>query len=137
MSSRTRAREQALQVLYLIDLSSIAPKEALQFFQMNFENHEDDLPFVEKLVCGVTEKRESLDSLIEETSENWKISRMPRIDRNILRLGAFQLIHCKDIPPAVAMDESIELAKRFGEDRTPAFVNGLLDRIFKEHVRSV
>src|SRR5262249_46532628 len=123
--------------LYLIDLSSITPKEALKFFQMNFENNEEDLPFVEKLVSGVAENRESLDSLIEKCSENWKISRMPRIDRNILRLGIFQLIHCKDIPPAVTMDESIELAKRFGEDRTPSFVNGLLDRIFKEHVRSV
>src|SRR5262245_52565261 len=122
MSSRTRAREQALQVLYLIDLSNIPPKEALSFFKMNFENHEEDLPFVEKLVCVVAEQRASLDTLIENTSENWKMSRMPRIDRNILRLGAYQLLFCKDeIPPAVAMDESIELAKRFGEDRSPKF----------------
>jgi len=132
VGNRRRAREQALQVLYLMDLSKISPNEALDFFKCNFDNHEDDYEFVKELVVGVSKHISEIDAKIEKSAQNWKISRMPRIDRNILRLGVYQILHSPDIPPAVAVDESIELSKRFGEDKTPAFVNGLLDRIFKD-----
>jgi N utilization substance protein B len=137
MGSRRKAREQALQVLYLIDLANTPAEEALGLFRANFESDADEFEFTAELVRGAVGHRADLDALIERHSENWKMSRMPRIDRNILRLGAFQLLHRSDIPAPVALDESVELAKRFGDAKTPAFVNGILDRIFRELPKQV
>ncbi len=137
MGNRRKAREQALQVLYLIDSTGMAADAALDLFRTNFESHEEDFDFVSELVRGVLTHLAELDALIEKHAENWKLSRMPRIDRNILRLGAFQLLHRDDIPPAVTLDESVELGKRFGEEKTPAYVNGVLDRIFRERPNRV
>ncbi|MFH1018623.1 MAG: transcription antitermination factor NusB [Pseudomonadota bacterium] len=137
MGSRRRAREQALQVLYLIDLTGMPGDAALNLFKTNFESEEEDFDFVCELVRGVLEHQKDIDELIEKHAENWKLSRMPRIDRNIIRLGAYQILHRDDIPPAVALDESVELGKRFGEEKTPAYVNGVLDRIFRERPNRV
>ncbi len=115
----------------------MAADAALDLFRTNFESHEEDFDFVSELVRGVLTHLAELDALIEKHAENWKLSRMPRIDRNILRLGAFQLLHRDDIPPAVTLDESVELGKRFGEEKTPAYVNGVLDRIFRERPNRV
>jgi N utilization substance protein B len=131
MGNRRRAREQALQVLYLIDLTGMTDESALDLFRTNFENDEDEFAFVSELVKGVQTDLAEIDALIEKHAENWKLSRMPRIDRNILRLGTHQLLRRSDIPPAVVLDESVELGKRFGEEKTSSFVNGVLDRIFR------
>ena len=132
MSSRSRAREQALQVLYLIDVSQVSPDRALELFQINFEDHPEDFSFVRQLVEGVADKRKNIDELIEQYSQNWKIFRMSRIDRNILRMGTYELSFSSDVPYAVAIDEAIELGKKYGDNQTSSFVNGVLDRISKE-----
>ncbi|HLG19703.1 MAG TPA: transcription antitermination factor NusB [Bdellovibrionota bacterium] len=132
MSSRSRAREQALQILYLIDLAGTPAEQALSMFRANFESNEEDFEFVKTLVQGVVTKKIALDALIESHSEHWRLSRMPRVDRNVLRIGAFELTGTPDVPTAVAIDEAIELGKKYGETRTPAFINGILDRISKE-----
>jgi N utilization substance protein B len=131
MGNRSLAREQALQVLYFIDLATPPADQALDLFRANFEFDESEGDFVRSLVVGVNQHQMKLDELIEENSDNWRLSRMPRIDRNILRMGAYELTHCSDIPHAVAIDEAVELGKKFGEAKTPAFVNGILDRISK------
>jgi transcription antitermination protein NusB len=132
MGSRRKAREQALQILYLIDMAATPAEEALSLFRANFESQEEEFEFAASLVRGVVQHGGGIDELIEHHSEHWKIHRMPRIDRNILRLGVFELMHCPDTPGPVALDEAVELAKRYGDTKTPAFVNGILDRVFRE-----
>jgi transcription antitermination protein NusB len=131
MASRRKAREHALQVLYLIDLAGTPTEQALELFRTNFESDGEDFNFVESLVRGVSAERPGFDQLLEESSEHWKVSRMPRIDRNILRLATYELLKCPETPAAVVLDEAVELAKRFGEAKSPSFVNGILDRIFR------
>ena len=92
----------------------------------------DETEFAQALVRGTLEDRDDLDGRIETASTNWRIPRMPTVDRNILRLGAFELRHRTDIPASVSMNEAIELAKRFGGAESRAFVNGILDRIAAE-----
>jgi N utilization substance protein B len=131
VGSRSRAREQALQILFFIDLTGTPAEEAFSLFRANFESQDDEVDFTRNLVLGISSRLADLDGNIEKCSENWRLSRMPRIDRNVLRIGAFELLHCPEIPPTVAMDEAIELAKKYGEERSPSFINGILDRIAK------
>ena len=132
MANRTKAREQALQILYLIELANTPIDEAFRLFRANFENSEQDFDFASTLVKGVLQEIAMIDSLMEKYSENWKISRMSRIDRNILRLGTYELKYTRDVPPAVAMDEAVELGKKFGDSKSSAFINGILDQIFRQ-----
>lgn len=85
--------------------------------------------FTERLVFGVGLELEQLDQKISEVSLNWSISRMLRVDRNILRMAVFEMLHCEDIPAKVSINEAIEIAKRFGSEESPTFINGVLDRI--------
>ena len=85
--------------------------------------------FAERLVRGAWERRVELDGLVGESSEHWKVERMPVVDRNLLRLGAYELLHPEDAPPAVVINEAVELAKRYGDADSGAFVNGVLDRL--------
>jgi len=94
----------------------------------NFELPEGAREFARKLVCGIIEHRVELDALLSEHATNWRLSRMAAVDRNTLRIGAYELNHT-DTPARVVLDEAIELARRFGADPSPAFVNGILDAI--------
>ncbi|MEZ4705292.1 MAG: transcription antitermination factor NusB [Bdellovibrionota bacterium] len=132
MANRSKAREKVLQILYLMELSSLSAEKAMEFFDQNFETHAEELPFIEHRVKGIETEKESLDKKIALASKNWKMSRMPKIDRNILRLASYELMFCKDIPTSVVINEAIELSKRFGEANTPKFINGILDRLAKE-----
>lgn len=91
-----------------------------------------EVEFAQRLVDGVSRHREDIDALIEQCSTNWRLARMPVVDRNILRLAAFELAHCDDIPPTVSCNEAVELAKRFGAKESRAFVNGLVDRMGRQ-----
>ncbi len=137
MGSRSRAREQALQILYFVDLTGTPAADALPLFRENFDSPEDDFPFAEQLVSGIQTNQATLDKALEDSSDNWKLSRMSRIDRNILRLGAFELLHCPETPSSVAIDEAIELAKKYGDEHSPSFVNGILDRISRESRKGI
>ncbi len=129
MTVRRRAREIALQVLYQIDLSQGDPRESLNRYFQNFRPSEKSREFCWRLVEGVTKKREEIDRLIEENAENWTLKRMAVVDRNILRLAAFELLYCPDIPFKVTLNEAIELAKAYGTEDSGGFINGILDRI--------
>lgn len=132
MSSRHRAREQALQILYLIDMSAKPATEALNLFRSNFEHNEDDFHFVQSIVEGVTQNTGEIDELILKHSKNWKLGRMARIDRSILRLAVFELRYCPETPGAVVLDEAVELGKAFGDTNTAPFINGILDPLARE-----
>ena len=132
-ASRHRSREVALQVLYAIDLARhdeaalpVAAEEMFESAGEHFELPEGARAFAKELVLGVASRRAELDALIARHAERWKISRMAAVDRNILRLAAWELLHT-DAPAPVVIDEAVELARRFGGDRSPAFVNGILD----------
>jgi transcription antitermination protein NusB len=126
---RTRARERALQALYQIDVASAGIEEALQSFWRSFEPTEREVQdLAEQLVRGVARDRRVVDELIEGVSTNWRLDRMAKVDRNVLRLAVWELAK-GDAPVKVVINEAIELGKKFGSESTGAFVNGVLDRI--------
>ena len=89
------------------------------------------MAFARELVAGVRQHREEVDALLEQTAANWSLKRMAATDRNVLRLGAYELLHC-DTPGRVAIDEAVELAKRFGSAQSAPFVNGILDKVMHD-----
>lgn len=141
MTGRRRAREFALQALYAVDTAGESGGPALSgLWASRLDDVEsagepvspEEAEFAKEIVRGVLEDREGLDRRIEAASLHWRLVRMPVVDRNILRIGAFELAHRADIPASVSINEAIELAKRFGGAESRAFVNGILDRIASE-----
>ena len=136
MAARRRSRHRAVQILYQCDLRGLAPDEALRSFyeglysEENQERPERD-QFMEDLVSGTLQRRDDIDKRIEEFSSNWRIERMSAVDRNILRLAIHEMIDHKN-PPAVIIDEALELARRFSGDASVSFINGVLDAVHKK-----
>jgi transcription antitermination protein NusB len=132
MSRRSRAREVALQILYADDLNPGRDLYASdQFLCRRLAPDDRLIEFGRSLVAGVRRNRGELDTLLAERAENWSLERMAVTDRNILRLGAFEILY-SDTPGQVAINEAVELAKRYGGRQSPQFVNGVLDRVLKE-----
>ncbi len=129
MTVRRRAREIALQVLYQLDISRGDPREAMDRYFDHFRPSDKARDFCRRVVEGVWSDREEIDRLIEENAENWTLTRMAVVDRNILRMAVFEFQHCPDIPFKASLNEAIELAKKFGTDESSAFINGILDKI--------
>jgi transcription antitermination protein NusB len=126
---RTRARERALQALYQIDVAAEGIDEALAAFWRSFEPVEREVrDLAEAMVRGVAEHRRQVDEAIEEASSNWRLDRMARVDRNVLRLAVYEFVGT-DVPVKVVINEAIELGKKFGSESSGAFVNGVLDRV--------
>lgn len=136
MARRSRAREVALQLLYELDRNPAALEQRDREFVESRLRGAALRQFAFDLVAGVRAKRVQVDQLIEQVAEHWSLGRMTPIDRSILRLATYEIIFCLDTPPKVAIDEAIELAKRFGTADSPRFVNGILDRIITNHPRS-
>ena len=129
MSRRSRAREIVLQVLYQDDLNPDQPEDIRQRFIHARLNHDVELvEFAERLLAGVRIHLQQVDQELEETAKNWKLSRMAATDRNVLRLGAYEILF-SETPDRVAINEAIELAKRYGTNNSSQFVNGVLDRL--------
>lgn len=147
MRKRTRAREFALQILYQLDIAHAAIDEVCEDFwlergdpvlssperkALDEDKRDADVrEYAERLVRGTVANVKELDKIIERFAENWEIGRMAYVDRNILRLSAYEMIHLDEIPVKVAINEAVELAKRYGESDSSKFVNGILDRIAK------
>ena len=129
MTVRRRAREIALQVLYQLEIGQGVPQEALTVYFENFRPSEKTREFCQRLIEGISHHREKIDRLIEENAENWTLKRMAVVDRNILRLATFELMHCPDIPFKASLNEAIELAKKYGNEDSGAFINGILDKV--------
>jgi N utilization substance protein B len=130
MRTRRKAREVALQVLYQLDVVNIHAGEAMDLFWGNFEASEETKEFSSHLVQGAWNHRDEIDKLIISCSENWSLGRMSRVDRSILRLAAFELLYCQDIPPKVTLNEAIDLGKTYGSENSGSFINGILDAIY-------
>ena len=134
MRNRTRARECALQMLYQADIRhSGAGLIKEDFWQADEPVEADVREFATTLFDGTMGHLPEIDGLIAKHADNWDMKRMAVIDRNILRLGVFELLHLDDVPPKVCINEAIELAKRFGDAESGKFINGILDAIHKKH----
>jgi N utilization substance protein B len=131
-AKRTKARERAIQALYQIDVAATDLDEALARFWRSFEPVEREVQLVaEQLVRGVAAQRREIDDAIEGVSTNWRLDRMAKVDRNVLRLAVYEL-RASDVPVRVVINEAIELGKKYGSESSGAFINGLLDRIAQE-----
>jgi len=135
MRKRTKSREYALQILYQVDLRRAPCAQILTEFWGSHEAPAEIRAFATELAEGTAAHLPAIDALITTHASNWDLKRMAVVDRNILRLGVFELRHLDDIPPTVCINEAIELAKRFGDAESAKFVNGILDAIHKAHVR--
>ncbi len=129
LSRRTRGREVALQVLYLLEQNASVDTHHVEQFLARRLRDPKLIAFTRSIVDGVREHLKHLDALISEVAENWRIDRMAAIDRNILRVGAFEMLYCPDVPAKVAINEALELAKRYSTAQSSRFVNGILDRL--------
>jgi N utilization substance protein B len=136
MRKRTKAREYALQLLYQLDVTRQSANSEIEAFWTYHEVSPEVQTFATQLVQGTVEHLTELDRLIAAHADNWEIGRMAVVDRNILRMGAYELLYREEIPPKVCLNEAIELAKRFGDEESSKFVNGILDTIHKTHARS-
>ena len=131
MSRRSRARAIVLQILYQDDLNPTQPQDVkIRFVNSRLKNNQELVKFADGLIVGVRENRDELDEKLSKIADNWRLSRMAATDRNVLRLGAYELLHT-DTPPPVVINEAIELARRYGSDQSAQFVNGVLDRLLK------
>lgn len=131
MRKRTQGRECALQILYQVEMNP--PPSLEEGFAAYWEGHDslsdESRSFAETLVKGTLNHLTELDAVIVKATENWELSRMAAVDRNILRFAAYELLYCSDIPPKVAINEAVNIAKKFSLEESGKFVNGVLDRI--------
>jgi N utilization substance protein B len=134
MGSRHQARERALQILFQYDIHG-KPGLWLEEFWKPLTADEETRAFAERLVAGVMDKKKELDRLIGTHAVNWTINRMHIVDRNILRIGAYELLWLDEVPAKVTMNEAIELAKDFGDEEAAKFVNGILDKVLATEPR--
>jgi N utilization substance protein B len=136
MRNRTKSREYAIQMLYQADIRHAEAPAILDAFWLDQDVTDEVKAFANQLFAGTLQHRADVDKLIEQHADNWDLNRMAVIDRNILRLGVFELLHVGQVPAKVCINEAIELAKRFGDAESGKFINGILDAIHKKaHVR--
>lgn len=156
MGKRRMAREMAVQMLYQRDLGDSEVPDVLRSFDVpgflteriqdeeelaappaprdaQMQEARDAFDYARRLVEGTLAHREEIDGLLRAQADNWRLERMPAVDRNVLRLAVYELMHELDVPKLVVLDEAVELAKRFGSEQSGRFVNGLLDGLLHSH----
>jgi N utilization substance protein B len=129
MGTRRKARELAVQLLYQHDLAKIASEEAMSLFWEHYPVNLEVREFCTQLVLGTLDRLTIIDDLLGEASENWSLTRMSVVDRNILRLATYELLDRPDIPPSVSLNEAIDIAKKYSTPDAAVFINGVLDRV--------
>lgn len=118
-----------MQALFYMDIHQNSSQELLERFCEYFSPPEKTRPFFFKLVNGVLATRTEIDVLIERYSENWQLSRMSFVDRNVIRIAVYEMLYCSDIPPKVSINEAVDIGKKFGTEESGAFINGIIDSI--------
>ncbi|HVJ91184.1 MAG TPA: transcription antitermination factor NusB [Labilithrix sp.] len=134
MGARRSGREAALQMLFQLEASGASAARTIELFwrastDVDFEPDPEGRSYADTLVRGVADNLADVDKRITQASQNWRLERMGRVDRNLLRMGTWELMAMKDVPRAVVIDEAVELAKTYGTEDSSSFVNGVLDRI--------
>ncbi len=118
-----------MQALFYLDMIGDESGESLDVFYGNFSPAKQAVPFFRKLVEGVRQSQREIDATIERFSSNWKLHRMPHVDRNILRIAVFEMLYCEDIPIKVSINEAIDIGKKYGTHESGPFINGILDSL--------
>ena len=129
MGSRRQSRELAMQALYYIDMSAYSEEDSLRLFSDNFELSQQSEDFYCRLIQGILRAKLEIDDIIRRFSNNWRLSRMACVDRNVLRIAVFEMLYCGDIPFKVSINEAIDVVKKYGTEESGAFINGILDSI--------
>lgn len=129
MGIRRRSRELAMQALFYMDIHQSTSQELLERFCEYFSPPAKTRPFFFKLVNGVLAARTEIDALIQRYSENWELSRMSFVDRNVIRIAVYEMLYCSDIPSKVSINEAVDIGKKFGSEESGAFINGIIDSI--------
>ncbi len=136
MSSRRKSRIIAVQLLYQIQLTDAEATDVIKLYWQNRETSAEIRPFAEMLVQNTTANLAAIDSVIQATSKNWKLHRMPVVDLSILRCATYEILYCEDIDAATSINEAVEIAKIYSTPDSPKFINGILDNIRKQHAKS-
>ncbi len=136
MRRRTKAREIAVQFLYQLDLRGVEVMDHLTEFVHGESEEKEVREFATRLASGSRRIQKEADERLREVTRNWDLGRMATIDRNILRMAVFELLHCPDIPPKVTINEAIEIGKKFSTANSGAFINGILDRVRLDGVKT-
>jgi len=129
MGYRRKSRELALQALYQAEVSGTEPLTRFALLCDNFKVDQKVVPLAEALLVGIAAHAEEIDALISRHAKNWRVGRMSIIDRSLIRLGVYEVLFRDDVPATVAINEAIEIAKRYSTDDAPSFINGILDAI--------
>ncbi len=129
MGRRRQAREYALKMLFQIDQGGLPPQEVMDYFLGENQASEEVLEYARALTSGVTREMGEIDRLISRQAQNWRLARIAAVDRNILRVAVFELLHCPDVPASAVINEAIEIAKKYSTEESGRFVNGILDKI--------
>lgn len=129
MGARSSGRESALQMLFAMEAGGGSAERVIASYWRETPGDPEGREYADASLRGVAESLDAIDEAIRKASTNWRLERMARVDRNVLRLGAWELMRAAEVPRAVIIDEAVELAKRFGSEESSAFVNGVLDRL--------
>jgi N utilization substance protein B len=133
MGARRKARELALQMLFQHDLSGNTPETILSTFEDLQKSKPNTREFATKIFRGTVDNMPAIDDMIQQQADNWRLSRMAVVDRNIIRMSVYEFLHESDTPKLVIIDEAIEIAKKFGTQKSSQFINGILDGILKRY----
>jgi len=133
MGARRKARELALQMLFQHDMSGNLPDQIIDTFEELQKSKPNTREFATKIFRGTVVHMESIDEMIQNQAENWRLSRMAAVDRNIIRMSVYEFLHESDTPKLVIIDEAIEIAKKYGTQKSSQFINGILDGILKRY----
>lgn len=134
MSLRHKARESAVQFLFQMDFNQTdeLPVELSEFWKHQGINNNKLISFAEQLIYGVEKNKSELEELISVCADNWRVDRMGAVDRNVLRVAAFEMVHCLDTPPVVIINEAVDVAKDLSNAESGRFVNGILDKMLQQ-----
>jgi N utilization substance protein B len=133
MGARRKARELALQMLFQHDMSGNAPEMIIDTFEDLQKSKPNTRDFATKIFHGTVDHLSEIDEMIQAQADNWRLSRMAVVDRNIIRMSVYEFLHENGTPKLVVIDEAIEIAKKYGTDKSPQFINGILDGILKRY----
>jgi transcription antitermination protein NusB len=129
MGNRRKAREMAMQALFFMDISKDVSISQIDLFCRCYQPSKNIEIFFQQLTKGILERWCYINDVIERYSSNWKLNRMACVDRNIIRIAVYEILFCEDIPPRVAINEAIDIGKKYGTEGSGAFINGILDSI--------
>jgi N utilization substance protein B len=129
MGFRRQSRELALKMLFQIDVGALAPREVIRYFLEEVKASHEVAEYAKALTQGVVKELDLLDRMISQKAKNWKLSRMAGVDRNVLRIAAYEMLRCPDVPREVVFNEAIEIVKKYSTPDSGAFINGILENL--------